>query len=688
MDRGGAARAVLAAALAATPVSIPGEEPAPSDEPRDSRLIERVGTRLAQLDVTVSGPKKVLEALTREDFEVKIVGYWSIAEFQLDRVCQEPAPGIEVAEAAGVPETAPPAEPQRLAPTSYLFYFDQAHLTLAGRQRSLDLARELLPKLVGGGNRAMIVSNAGEIVTLARFTSDVQELLLALDRLEKDRRQWDQYPALEANRVEEILQKLKKDGVERAISTARVHAGEELWRTGRDLRRLSMVLGQLHDVDPPKAVLYFADTMRSNAGDHYLAMFSDSVRRQAGGLDQLVSGPEALGFERLLSEAAAAGIRFYPVQAEGLVAPRGRTGLTSSGSYSASLNRTPSMIGVHDAQSTFTNLALETGGKAFLNGVPSAKIATTILSDLSCLYLISFDPAGLPHDKPLAVKVEVKRPGVKAQVRGRIVVQSTSARLTSRLMAAFANPDARRSEIPIRTHVIPTGYREGVYSARVQVAIGGAGVPGATWDVGASLVSRSKVREEGSGRITVSAAGAPVIFERDMSFPPGPFELVSVAHEITTDQVASRRDEGSWPNPDQDVASIVPIVVLQPAIGGFLREGKASTTGSLVHSDEDAVVTDRPTAIVGLVCRSRGHKGALRVERKLIGETATDFPPMDLDFGEDRCAQVRDLVPAGTLSPGFFRYEIRVLKGEAEIARRERRFAAIDPGSTPEGRRE
>ena len=56
-------------------------------------------------------------------------------------------------------------------------------------------------------------------------------------------------------------------------------------------------------------------------------------------------------------------------------------------------------------------------------------MADQILVDLSCLYLLSFDPRGFRQDAPLTVSVRVKRPKVKALVRGRIVIQSDAKRL-------------------------------------------------------------------------------------------------------------------------------------------------------------------------------------------------------------------------------------------------------------------
>jgi hypothetical protein len=44
----------------------------PHDKPSDVGLVERATTRLAQIDVTVAGPKGAIEGLTAADFEVRL----------------------------------------------------------------------------------------------------------------------------------------------------------------------------------------------------------------------------------------------------------------------------------------------------------------------------------------------------------------------------------------------------------------------------------------------------------------------------------------------------------------------------------------------------------------------------------------------------------------------------------------
>jgi hypothetical protein len=307
-----------------------------------------------------------------------------------------------------------------------------------------------------------------------------------------------------------------------------------------------MSLGLLgDDVDPPKAVLYFADTMRNNPGNLYLDLFPTSsvINQSHGDLPQ-----ETNLLDGVIQEASAHGIRFYPVEAQGITAPYDIGVPSLAGSYNATLNQMSTRSGVQDAQGTLTSLALETGGAAFLNGVGSEKIVSGCRRSPLHL-LISFDPTG-SEDRPLGVFVRVHKENVKSVVRGELVIQSASASRTSRLLAAFAAPDALLSEVAMRTTVIPTGWADDGFTALVQVAVSARDVPATTWDVGTSLVSRERVRDEGSGRITVSVPGVPVVFEREVKFSSGPYELVSVAQEVQLGQVGSRRDEGSWPDLD------------------------------------------------------------------------------------------------------------------------------------------
>lgn len=659
----------------------PGQEP---EEPKDLGIMERTGRRLGQLDVTVRGPDEVIGGLEATDFEV-VVGGRFIEKFLVDRLCSPEGPEarpVEVAEPTGAGAEAPaaPVTAARTRPT-YLFYFDMHHLTMAGRQNALDVSRQLIDDLVRDGARATIVSAGKEMVTFAQLTDDPVELRAAVDRLEADREQWDPFPYQEEQRIADVLRALRdEEDTTRALAVARRFQQEERWRTEKALRLFSITLGRLADLDPPKAVIYFADTMRRRAGRHYMSFFGRRQVEEEATLTAMESDALMASnpFDRAVEEAAAHGIRLYTVEAQGMVADSMLTGGMGRPNRGQGPQPGASRQRIKDAQDSLVGLAMETGGRAFLLGAPAKKIGGRIRADMSCLYLISFDVEGLPEDRALAVKLRVKRPKVEAQVRGQIVLASESRRRTARLLAAFAGTEPDASDARVQGSIIPTGFADGRYQALVQLAVPANPLPGLRWDLGASLVSRGAVRADTAGQVSVEGAGVPVIYETVMSFKPGPYELVMVAHEATTDQVATSSLEGSWPDPNDETATAGPFAAMQPAEGAFSRDGTLSPAGALAVGGARAARAERPTALVGLVCRGRGRKKPFRVERTLIGETSADFEPMELDLGADRCAQIRDMIPAGMMTAGDFVYEVRVVDGEEELASTRLEFSTAD----------
>jgi hypothetical protein len=426
--------------------------------------------------------------------------------------------------------------------------------------------------------------------------------------------------------------------------------------------------------------------MRQNAGEHYMSFFGATVLAREGSTAsaaaQLDAGTGALPLDRVMNEAGANGIRFYTIEGQGLMAPsiatearRSARTFTNSG--------TPGMNNVRyrDAENTLTSLAMETGGQMFLSGAGPGKIADRILRDVSCVYLVSFDPKDLPEDVPLPVKIEVKKPRVKVIARGRIVLQSASARLTSRLLAAFASPESTKSDVPLRIGVVPIGYRNGSFAALVQVGVAGLPLAESSWDLGASLVSEGQVREDGSGRIRVKAPRTAVVYEKEMTFRPGPYQIVGVAHETTSNLISSSELEGAWPDLKSSLAMLGPIALLQPAKGAFLRSEVVHGSGTMAVPERQPVRTEAPLAVVGIVCRSKDQKGSLRVERRIVGDSEAPFPPLDLELGDERCAQFRDVVRPGSLSAGDFTFEVRVLDHGVEVAKSQRAFSVAAAGS-------
>jgi len=651
--------AILGAIILVAVVPVSGQQDPPL---RDSGLIEKADAVLAQIDVTVIGPPEILRKLDRQDFKLRI-NTTRVHEFTLDRVCAELDDPVN--SPASVAATAP-----LVTPAHYVVYFDQPYLTLRGRVQALETARALAPRLTRGGARVMIVSNAEQLIVIEPFSSDGESLVAAVDRLESDRTQWTMFAEQEDDRVRDVVRRLNEQGeIAGAVAMANRYHKQEVALTDRSMRRLRLTLTQLADLAPPKAVIYFGDTLRRNPGAHYLSFFGSVAQTDQVSLPGMVGGSlmGGLSFDAVINEAAAQGVRLYAVQAEGLTS-RLHGDLPGSGATSQTKTvGTPRSIRSRDARDTLRGLAAESGGEAFLQGSSGAFIGERILADSACLFLISFDPAGFKYDRPLRAVVTTPRDDIELRVRGRLVVQSPSAKRTASLLRAFGSPDMIEDPFELRAHVVPTGFSDGAYTALLQLSVPGTPLQSATWELGASIVHRQKIHDETSGRMTVAAPGVPVVFEHELRFRPGEYEIVSVAQETKTGMISSVQKMAVWPDPDGRPATSGPIALLQPAEAAFMRGERLRSSGSLARSAEEWIDPERPLALVAVVCRGRRDRGPLDVQRDLVGESVVELPPLSLNVSSERCAQLRDLIPAGTLGPGSYNYRISHAADEAVV---------------------
>ena len=648
-------RPVLIAAALLLPALMSGD--VRPEEPVTSKLEERLETQLVQLDVTIDGKPEVVGSLRDSDFSLTVGGH-DIESFTVDRLCDTSVPaGGEADSGAGTP-------PGAQAP-SFLFFFDQPHLTTSGRMNALDLARDLIIQLVERGARAAIVSSAAKLGTVVPLTGDRARLLQGLDRLRSDLTQWDRYAATEDNRIQEIIDLLKLPDVEGARHQARAFADDE-WRQARQSEeRLGLSVRLLERQRPPRGAFYFGDTLRQDAGQHYLRM----VPRDPGAHGDIAPGLDAASafdFDRVIRDALGVGVHLFPVQAEGMAPDDGR---------------------VASAENSLISLGLETGGEAFIRGVPASKISARVRQRFGCMYLLSFKPAGLPTDEMLSVAVTVARKGVKAHAQGLIVIPSASARRASRLLAAFTQGDTDEPGAPFTVSTIFLSVEKDRYRALVQLRAPPTGTPNGAWELGASLVSRGAVRDDFSAHVGSSAPNAPIVLEKEVTLEPGPYEIVAVG-QASGDRYLSSRLEGVLPAPSGG-RWVSPIAAVQEGAAAFSRNAITRTSGSLVLSDGEPVDPRKPVALISVVWREGPSDQAL-VERKLTGTDTVSFDPIRFAAAE-RCVQVRDVIPAKILGPGTFTYALELKRGEVVLQTANRQLVVAespevngrDPKATP-----
>jgi VWFA-related protein len=675
-------RSLVLSWLLCLPLVASAEDPLPTTEPGAvspllTDLQERVRGRLIQLDVTVSGPSGLITTLTREDFELYIgniaLGGQRIEEIYVDSLCSAKSDfqesGRRAAPGAGVASLVNPLSPK----SSYVFYFDQAHLTMEGRVRSLELARELIEEIVTPGSQAMIISSGAETRAFADLTHDHTVLLEALDRIEQDPKQLDTFAEAEWNRLERSYDAVRfganfTNFVLESIQEA------EVAHTVSAVHRLTMVIRRLVDLPPPKVLLYFGDTLNSRPGQVFLHphAFTD-----IGPGDRYRA---AAAVDAMLNNAGAAGVRIYAIQAgipHDSVAGGARLyGLRENYSHRVD-HRSP-----HAARHTLVALGKQTGGGCFLYGTSVDKMVRKLRNDLSCVYLLSFDPTGLPENRRLGVQLEVTRPKVKARTRRQIIVRSDLSRRDTDLTAAFASPDLSISGLPLAGRAIPIDYSNGKYAALVQVAVPPPSHAPSQWNFGVSPATGGR-KNKASASLSMDRPGTPIVFEAQLRLPPGHHALALAAQNETSQEIGTQLLRGTWPDPDDASITIGSVALLQPADALFLRDEVVKKRGLFIYGEEQPIATDRLTVLITLVCTDGSREGnPVRIMRSLTGFDATNFPEVEIDLsGDDRCIQVRDLVPAQTITEGVLTYAVRVLDDTGRLSTQEHVFHALAPAS-------
>jgi hypothetical protein len=252
---------------------------------------------------------------------------------------------------------------------------------------------------------------------------------------------------------------------------------------------------------------------------------------------------------------------------------------------------------------------------------------------------------------------------------GRVVVESRARRSQWRMIAAMVGAEPSGDRLLVGT--VPLGWSKGKFAALVQVLAS----PAATtkiWELATVRSSRGEITVGANGRIDAQAP-VPVALEEVVEFSAGPFEVVGLANEPTTDRALSSRVDGVWPNLEAARATVAPIALLQPLAGAFLRDDELKRQGLLVLPQGATVNPEASLAIVTLVCRSKEGPRRAVARRRLAGETRVPFGETTLELEAERCAQLRDLVPGNVLGTGRFVYEIDVddSQGTAATSRRE-----------------
>src|SRR5262245_24386617 len=434
------------------------QDPAPKSPPaaQSGQEVVRVTTQLVQVDAVVTDNNgKHVEDLTEGDFELLVDGkkeqLTHFSHISLPAPPREPMAKKKV-DLVVSPESMPTRQiaPEEVRRT-IAFVVDDMGLS----PPSMALARETLRKFVGeqmqDGDLVAIIRTGSGLGMLEQFTSDKRVLYTAIEKLVWNPLSRDMMPSFADTSGADEMDAAQADqqAEQQAVADSFDDFQETSFTTGT-LGATGFVVRSLHNFPGRKSVILLSDGFRINSKNN-----NDNSTQQV--LQSL---------ENLVEQANRSSVVIYSIDAKGLqpFMPGANVGGRPSASAHSDALQT-----AQEALEGPNFLSQQTGGFTIVNTNDLNIGIEEALYDQQSYYLLGFDPEDEKFDRRRhSIKVNVKRPGVKARTRSGFFGVSESERQTetpgtrgSQILSALLAPMGARDLQLRMTPFFFNGSREG-----------------------------------------------------------------------------------------------------------------------------------------------------------------------------------------------------------------------------------
>ena len=443
--RASRARVAFAAILAAC-LAIPAAAQTPAQTAHPGVFGEALDVRVVNVEVVVTDKKGTrVDGLRAEDFTLEVDGQVVPIDYFAEVVGGRVGEGGP-AQAPTAP--APPAaEPGAPLGVSWLVFVDDYFSIQRDRNQVLEALSKQLGHLGPADRMAVVAWDGKRLSMLSTWSNSARALERTFAAAEKRPAMGLQRLAERRSLVDDQYQRNRIAGLPR-MSTDPTHLDP-------DERQLVDLLS----AQVQRSVGAAAATLRAFAappGRKAMLLLSggwpwrpvDSVVADANRMiTESTLGAEPL-FRPLADVANLLGYTLYPVDVPGMsqrLVDASLGGPPSFGSALADSRRE------QDLHLSLDWLAETTGGRAFLNANRLAVFEETV-TDTRSFYWLGFTPKRSGDDKPHAVKVTVKRPGLEVRSRQGFLDASRSAEVSMAVESAllFGNP---ASSLPLQVAV-------------------------------------------------------------------------------------------------------------------------------------------------------------------------------------------------------------------------------------------
>jgi VWFA-related protein len=416
-------------------------KPAPPAPPASQQPLppvsESVEVSVTNIEVVVTDSKgNRVGGLTREDFEVKqdgvpqpITNFYAVTG---GKVLLEDGKTVSLEEPAAEAEL-----PSQLK-TRYLFYIDNLNIQPQNRNRMFKRLKEFVREAVGPHAEAMVVTYNRSLKVKQRFTSDVDDVLGAIENTELDT---GGGTTLWSDRRDNLRRIDESTSPTEAAQVARMHARSLRNDLEFAVDAIKNTLNGLAGVDGRKVFVYVSEGLPAIAGAEMFDAVGQKFREGNSATLEQFEFDMNTRYASIVQAANANGVTIWPLDATGLAVDD----LVSAENRSIETRPNTFMMR-QNTQAPLLMMAEQTGGVAAVNTNDWKSNLDELAQDFSNFYSIGYRSGRAAVDRPHRVEVTVKRKGLKVRARKGYLEKTVETRTAEAVEASLYYP---RDENPL-----------------------------------------------------------------------------------------------------------------------------------------------------------------------------------------------------------------------------------------------
>jgi VWFA-related protein len=415
------------------------EKPAP--ERAFPPVVESVDVSITSVEVVVTDSKgNRVPGLKASDFEVKqdgitqpITNFYAVAGGKLL---------LEDGSSIDLGSREQEAEVPNDVKAKYIFYVDNLNIQPLNRNRMFRRLKEFVPTVIGPNSEGMVVTFNRSLKVIRPFTSDVNDILGAIESIETDTGGGTNTISEWKDTLARIADARTSDA---AISATRSYAQAVRNDMEFTIDAIKQTLDSMAGLQGRKSLLYMSEGLPQSIGLELFEVISTKFQDTSAMMQQF-DFDISTKYLKIIQAANASGVTIYTLDASGLTT----ADVTSADTKTNKDVHVSEFTARQNMQGPIRMMAEETGGTSAINTNDWKTSLDGIAADFSNYYSLGFRSARGAADRPHAIEVVVKNKALRVRSRRSYVEKSIETRTAEAVVASLTYP---RTDNPLQANL-------------------------------------------------------------------------------------------------------------------------------------------------------------------------------------------------------------------------------------------